>query len=785
MDDTEDLLINFDTSVPTDVPRRRNKGRKGAKSRRYEPYERPSAPVTQHEAKRDAPSAATEDEEIEVPSPAPTHSSRSLAEEMAEAVSVAKKVTKMPTTKGTGYISSLFARDEHYTEHPEAVPQPQATMPSNAPSLQGTFEGMGLDPILVRHLNTKMGLGGKPTEIQRLAIPPLLTTPPNDAAIRDILIQAQTGSGKTLTYVLPLVQSLLPLSTESFIDRSVGTLAIILAPTRELARQIYTVLEKLLAMSLTSSEDEDAPRYSRWIIPGLLTGGSTKNHEKQRLRKGCPILVATPGRLLDHLQNTSSLDVGKCRWLVLDEADRLLEMGFEEQLSGIVKALEGRRRLALQSARDVLVESGAIAVSDPDSLVTDSLGIAWWAWRMRLVLCSATLDERVQIFAKDTLHHPLLVRAGSSSSNPSVSDSVITPVESSAPSPTMFTAPSQLQQHAVVVPPKLRLVALLALLRHTIPRPSELAEKGPARVIVFMSSTDAVDFHWRAFGGVNMTGTQSSESKSDQTEGMPLAQYSNLLLNTPIYRLHGSMTQKERIASLRAFRTLSDDKTEHTEGEKRGGVLLCTSVASRGLDLPDVRCVIQTDIPIEGIEEYVHRIGRTARAGRQGSSWLMLMPHEQPWLSNLLKRMVVQPTTDAQEIPAKVALVGLDTVLYEGYGGAAREYESRATDVQMALERWVLAAPENASLARTAFLSHIRAYTTHPTHEKALLNVNQLHLGHLAKAFALREAPNTVQQTAKHEHDKKEKVEKRAHEQKQDAESRRKRMMANLPTESM
>ena len=151
--------------------------------------------------------------------------------------------------------------------------------------------------------------------------------------MRDVLLQAQTGSGKTLTYLLPILQSLLPLSEESFIDRSVGTLAIVLAPTRELARQIYQVLERLLTLSLSTPEEGEVPRRrSRWIVPGLLTGGSTKNHEKQRLRKGCPILVSTPGRLLDHLQNTASLDVGKCRWLVLDEADRLLEMGFELSL---------------------------------------------------------------------------------------------------------------------------------------------------------------------------------------------------------------------------------------------------------------------------------------------------------------------------------------------------------------------------------------------------------------------------------------------------------------------
>ncbi|WFD48499.1 RNA helicase [Malassezia furfur] len=775
--DDEDLLLNFDTSAPVRAPKRRDTRKRSA---RHQPYTKPAAAEA-----REAGAPAQESADDRAPkrprasAPAARASapaSRAFADETARAVATARRVSGHASAKGTGYISSLFARDEQHADEPQAVPRAAYVAPSNAPTQDGTFEGLGLERLLTRHLTTRMGVGAQPTEIQRLAIPPLLASPPDEAALRDVMIQAQTGSGKTLTYLLPIVQSLFPLSTESFIDRSVGTLAIVLAPTRELARQIYTVLEKLLAMSLATPDDEDAPRYARWMVPGLLTGGSTKNHEKQRLRKGCPILVATPGRLLDHLQNTSSLDVGKCRWLVLDEADRLLEMGFEEQLSGIIKALEGRRRLALQAARDAQLASGALNEGDADARVTDSLGIAWWAWRLRLVLCSATLDERVQVFANTTLHRPLLVRAGASGA-PRTDDAA-------DGEKATFTAPSQLQQHVVVVPPKLRLVTLVALLRHTIPRAAQLAEVGPARVIVFMSSTDAVDFHWRALGGAQMPHADAADAPAEAAEAAdaPLAQYSELLPHTPIYRLHGNMTQKERIASLRAFRTLTDD-SGRTEA-RRGGVLVCTSVASRGLDLPDVRCVVQMDVPTEGVEEYVHRVGRTARAGRQGSSWLLLLPHEQPWLDTLRARMVVQPSADAAPRPAHLSVVGLDTVLYEGFGGAAREYESRATDVQMALERWVLAAPAHASLARDAFLSHIRAYTTHPTEDKGVFNVNQLHLGHLAKAFALREAPNTVQRTAKREHDKKTQKEPRRAAA-DDAEARRKRMLANLPTESM
>jgi len=755
--DDDGLLLHFDTTAPAPKAQRRD-AKRGPKRARPSEAVTPSA---------DAPATAPKRAK---PAPAAARAHATADQRMlARAREMAGGEGARPRAQGPGgYISSLFARDEQNAAEPEAVPAARGAAPTNAPSGDATFEQLGLDPIIATHLRERMDVHGRPTEIQRLAIPPLLAAPPSALAMRDVLIQAQTGSGKTLTYLLPILQTLLPLSEESFMDRSVGTLAIVLAPTRELARQIYQVLERLLTLSLASTDEDGAPkRRARWIVPGLLTGGSTKNHEKQRLRKGCPILVSTPGRLLDHLQNTSSLDVGKCRWLVLDEADRLLEMGFEAQLTGILQALDGRRRLSVRAAREALAESGALPPGATDAEITDSLGIAWWAWRRRLVLCSATLDEHVQAFAGTALHDPLLVRAGAAPA--------AAPAASGGPAPSTFSAPAQLEQHAVLVPPKLRLVVLLALLRRSLPRVG--TDGAPVRVMVFLTCTDAVDFHWHALGGVRMG--RPDESAPDKAPDDALALRSELLPGVFLYRLHGSMAQKERIASLQAFHRLTDgtDAARAT----RGGVMLCTSVASRGLDLPDVGCVIQMDVPTEGgVEEYVHRVGRTARVGRAGTSWLMLLPHERPWLATLTSRMVVGQPPQRASVP----LVGYDTVLYEGLGGAAREYESRATDVQMALERWVLAAPAHASLARAAFLAHIRAYATHPASEKDLFHVNHLHLGHLAKAFALREAPQTVQRTAKREHDRQTQP-KESERARLSSEARRQRMLANLPSESM
>lgn len=664
---------------------------------------------------------------------------------------------------GGQVISSLFTSNPRAnidSKTMKASEQQLPADPSNAPLDTSTFAGLGLDPLLVAHLAGRMSIGKAPTGIQRLALPLLLG---NDrgGGTRDAFIQAQTGSGKTLTYLLPIVQSLLPLSEESFIDRSVGTLAVILAPTRELARQIYDVLEKLLSLPLSvrdakreagteeqdpGSEDEEAqPRRTRWLVPGLLTGGSTRTHEKARLRRGCPIVVATPGRLLDHLQNTSSFNVGRCRWLVLDEADRLLELGFADTLAGIVRALDGRKRLAVAAAREALGPDGAPERISEEEL-TDSLGVHWWAQRRRSVLCSATLDEGVQVLAGNTLKEPIILRGGAEPTLPepprpgtaaSHAQTAATGLASSStggPSPDQavvqqgrFSAPAQLAQHVVAVPAKLRLVTLLALLRFVMSsaesatgaaKDEKELDTAQKRIIVFMSCTDSVDFHWQAMGAAHMredsnvedeqksdsdeepddpvSGTGPIEAKSERSHGKEraptIAQDCVFLPGAPIYRLHGAMSQAERIASLRAFSSGRKDGADGSKGS--GGVLFCTSVAARGLDLPRVGAVIQLDAPTEGgAEEYVHRIGRTARVGRAGQSWLLLLPSERGLASRLEAAMKVD-TQENEQSRVAIREQSVESVLKRGFGGRGDEYEARATDAQLSFERWVLRSEE-------------------------------------------------------------------------------------------
>ncbi|TFK44368.1 P-loop containing nucleoside triphosphate hydrolase protein [Crucibulum laeve] len=676
--------------------------------------------------------------------------------ERARKESARTETTTAPSTqprqnaRAPQIISSLFSSNPKVEAVARPGPVKPAALPSNAPLDSSTFTGLGLNPLLISHLTSKMNIE-KPTAIQRASLPALLAPAASEADIRDAFIQSQTGSGKTLSFLLPIIEDLLPLSSLSYIDRSIGTLAVIITPTRELAKQISDVLEILLKLRLRPEDEADgegdnSKRLTRWLVSGLLIGGATRTHEKARLRKGVPILVSTPGRLLDHLQNTSSFNIGKCRWLVLDEADRLMELGFEDTINGIIKGLDGRRRLAIKA-----VEDG------------NSIEVGGWDWerRRRTILCSATIREDVKKLAGTALINPVMIKATEVDKEPLRSS---TPTNENAPAIGLpaenFTPPSQLSQKYLVVPLKLRLVALVALLRTLIAQSQ--ARRG-TKIIIFLSCTDSVDFHWKLLGGSAMSGETEAAAEGDGSEGesgeddsdeevkSPKKPFKGeeveakcaLLPDTSIYRLHGSLPTATRLAALKGFSRSPSEKNKGPPPSS-SSILLCTSVASRGLDLPLVRAVIQYDLPTEGgANEYVHRVGRTARAGKGGEAWSMVLPSESEWVKWVETKMQGDTVNDGTQ---NITLTGVaaETVLRSGFGGNGIEYEERATEVQLAFERWVLRKKENVTSARKAYLSHIRAYATHPSNEKHIFHIRNLHLGHLAKAFALREAPKSV-----------------------------------------
>ncbi|KAK9428031.1 P-loop containing nucleoside triphosphate hydrolase protein [Lipomyces doorenjongii] len=562
-------------------------------------------------------------------------------------------------------ISSLF------TSNPETAAAPISSGelqydPSNAPLIDDTsFQGLGLHNLLTSHLQEKMRFD-HPTAIQRAAIPGLISQNP-----QDLFIQAQTGSGKTLAYVLPIIHALM--ASPERLTRESGLFAIVIAPTRELANQIYSVLESVV-------------RCCHYIVPGIVIGGEKKKSEKARLRRGVNILVSTPGRLADHFDNTEAMNLSAVRWVVLDEGDRLMELGFEETITKILSKLQENSKAHIDSVRGL-----------PNRRVT--------------VLCSATLKDDVEKLGKQSLHNAIYVNVDSKSTEPSRTDE--------------FSAPDQLHQEYVVVPMKLRMVSLMGTIVNIV------QTRNNAKIMVFLSCSDSVNFHFSMLTRASNTDDGSEEeSESEKTaEGEKTALLSHILktylksTSPMIYKLHGSLSQPLRKSTLAAF-------TKLTSGPS---VLLCTDVASRGLDLPSISHVVEFDPPF-ALEDHLHRVGRTARVGNEGWSTIFVLPgKEEGYIDN-----VVAPLHKSPPIRRDYS-----TVLSSAFGGKL-VWQDIATNAQLDVERWLLQSTNNLSLAKSAFTSHVRAYTTHLSSERQYFSVRDLHLGHMAKCFGLRETPATL-----------------------------------------
>ncbi|KAI0380385.1 ATP-dependent RNA helicase dbp-7 [Hypomontagnella monticulosa] len=606
--------------------------------------------------------------------------------------------------KPGGVTSRLFTSNPTpRTVFEEEVEEAEPAKPSNAPLSDeaANFHALGLSSRIAQHLSSKLEMKA-PTSIQKNAIPPLIK---DDS---DAFLQAQTGSGKTLSYLLPIVQRILALShhddgtaTGTRIHRDSGLFAIVLAPTRELCKQIATVLEKIL-------------RCCPWIVSTSVIGGESKKSEKARLRKGVNILIATPGRLADHLDNTKVLDVGTVRWLVLDEGDRLMEMGFEEELKSIVEKI---RKEQLKETN----KEGVILRALPQRRVT--------------VLCSATMKMNVQKLGEISLQDAIHVTPSKSDNE---GDTIIETNDA------VFSAPAQLKQSYVVVPAKLRLVTLLALLK------SAFARKGSVmKAIVFISCADSVDFHFDLLRSAP-TQSQEEDDKHLTKDTIADAAYITSPANPDItlFKLHGSLQQPVRTSTLTSFRT-----------SKNPCVLITTDIASRGLDVPAVDLVIEYD-PAFSVDDHVHRIGRTARAGRAGKAMLFLQPGCEEGYVDLLKSatsLVPQSydVTLEKGFVTPITLPRADkTAEAQTLVSERRTPNSRAEALQLHLEQRLLASSKEGEndaaqsklldAARQAFRSHIRAYATHVRDERVYFDITQLHLGHTAKSFALREAPGGI-----------------------------------------
>ena len=537
-----------------------------------------------------------------------------------------------------------------------------------------TFDQFGLSPWLVESLHKRLHVE-RATKIQNTAIPALLGD-------RDTFIKAETGSGKTLAYAIPLAQRLG--SLEPAVSRADGAVALIVAPTRELCQQIFGVVQVLFTTFIG-------------IVPGVIVGGQKRTSEKARLRKGLNIVVATPGRLVDHIQTTQTFDLRHVLYLVLDEADRLLDMGFQRALSQIICALDrAAPRSEYAADRPEAAAAAAKAATLPEGKVSR------YGLQRRNVLVSATLSRQVQQLAYFSLREPAFVDPTGEFDGRAMG-AALGRVE--------YEMPAGLKQWYVVTEMKERLAALGAFLRGR-------AEAGE-RVIVFFSSIDAVEFHHALFSRAQLQ--YLYEPVRPKTGRDELA-----LVPAPLYRLHGDLTQVERSAVYDKFRAGAS------------GIIFCTDVAARGIDLPNVNWIVQYDPPGE-VADYIHRVGRTARIGHTGNALLFMLPSEVPYIDLLAQKKVVVEQTPLADFYASLVLPGAAPLPPARLAELAHYH-------QIHFEHIVLDNPDVAELARKGFISYMRAYATHSRDTAAIFIMKKLHLGHLAKSFALREAPTVLKQ---------------------------------------
>jgi ATP-dependent RNA helicase DeaD len=346
-----------------------------------------------------------------------------------------------------------------------------------------TFAEFGLEPDVLQAVS-EMGFE-EATPIQAKSIPVVLSG-------RDMIGQAQTGTGKTAAFGIPLVNKI-P-ATE---DRIV---ALIMAPTRELAIQVAEEIEKLGKF--------------KGIRSLAIYGGQDINRQIRSLRRKPQIIIGTPGRLLDHI-NRKTIRLDDVRTVVLDEADEMLDMGFMDDIQTILKLVPEERQT---------------------------------------LLFSATMPYNIQKLAQQFLKNPEHI-------------SVI---------PKQVSAPS-IQQYYIEVQERMKFDALCRLIDM---EPPELA-------IIFGRTKRRV---------------------AELTEALAKRGYA-------ADGLHGDLSQNQRDAVMRKFRDGTID------------MLVATDVAARGLDVSGVTHVINFDLP-QDPESYVHRIGRTGRAGKEGTSWTFVTPRE-------------------------------------------------------------------------------------------------------------------------------------------------------------
>ena len=399
-------------------------------------------------------------------------------------------------------VATEVAKEAAIEAATEAAQEAAKESPAEAVAPTG-FQSFGLAESIVRAV-TELGYR-EPTPIQAQAIPVVMQG-------HDVMGAAQTGTGKTAGFALPILQRLLTHANASASPARHPVRALILAPTRELADQIYANVRE----------------YARHthLRSAVVFGGVDIAPQIAALRQGCEVLIATPGRLLDHLgQRTVAL--AQAEILVLDEADRMLDMGFLPDIQRIINVLPAKRQN---------------------------------------LMFSATFSEDIRKLASSFLRHPVSIEVARRNAAADTVEQVV------------YRVPDVEAKRAAVA----------QLVR----------ERAISQVIVFTNTKIGA----------------SRLARQLERDGLNAS------------AIHGDKSQQERLATLEGFK----------KGEV--SVLVATDVAARGLDIAELPAVINYDLPYSP-EDYVHRIGRTGRAGASGLA-LSLMTHNDERLHQEIEKLL-------------------------------------------------------------------------------------------------------------------------------------------------
>ncbi|TXG50050.1 hypothetical protein EZV62_025925 [Acer yangbiense] len=435
------------------------------------------------------------------------------------------------------------------------------------------------------------------TPVQAATIPLL-------CSFKDVAVDAATGSGKTLAFVVPLVEILRRATSPPKPQQVMG---MIISPTRELSSQIYHVAQPFIST---------LPNVKSMLLVG---GVEVKTDMKKIEEEGANLLIGTPGRISDIMERMDVLDFRNFEILILDEADRLLDMGFQKHVNYIISRLPKLRRTGL---------------------------------------FSATQTEAVEELSKAGMRNPVRVevRAEAKSRDGSASSS-----KQSASSKT----PAGLQLEYVECESDKKPSQLVDL----------LIKNKSKKIIIYYMTCASVDY-W----------------------GVVLP-HLGVLKGLSLIPLHGKMKQSAREKALASFTSLSS------------GILLCTDVAARGLDIPGVDCVVQYDPP-QDPDVFIHRVGRTARLGRQGSSIVFLSPKEEAYVEFLqIRRVPLQERKCTDDVTDVVPQI--------------RAAAKKDRDV---MEKGL-----------RAFVSYMRAYKEH--HCSYIFRWKELEIGKLAMGYGLLQLP--------------------------------------------